>query len=127
MISKKEQYVNLSTQKKDGTFVNTPVWFAQDGETDNYYIYTLKKSGKVKRIRNFPNVKVATCNFSGKIRGEWVEATADLIDEVGKVRLAYSILRDKYGIIFRISDCFNNFFTFVLVDKKITLKSCLLF
>ena len=33
MISDKEKYVNLSTQKKDGSFINTPVWFAQEGDT----------------------------------------------------------------------------------------------
>ena len=42
MISNQEHYINLSTRKRDGGFVNTPVWFAQEGETDNYYVYSLK-------------------------------------------------------------------------------------
>jgi len=80
MISNQEHYINQSTRKRDGSIVNTPVWFAQEGETNNYYIYSLKKAGKVKRIRNFPDVKVAPCNFSGKLEGNWIDARADLID-----------------------------------------------
>ncbi|PPR79537.1 MAG: hypothetical protein CFH01_00368 [Alphaproteobacteria bacterium MarineAlpha2_Bin1] len=104
MISKNENYISLSTQKKDGTFINTPVWFAQEGNLNNYYVYTLKSSGKVKRIRNFTSVKIAPCNFSGKIRGCWENAKAELIVEEETINLAYSLLRSKYGIIFKIGD-----------------------
>jgi hypothetical protein len=31
MISNQEKYINLSTRKRDGSFVATPVWFAQEG------------------------------------------------------------------------------------------------
>ena len=101
-IRNQEHYINLSTRKRDGSFVNTPVWFGQEGETNNYYVYTLKKTGKVKRIRNFPDVKVATCNFSGKLKGDWIDARVDLIDESGNIKIASSLLRDKYGIRIRI-------------------------
>ena len=107
IISNQEHYINLSTRKRDGSFVNTPVWFAQEGETNNYYVYTLKKTGKVKRIRNFPDVKVATCNFSGKLKGDWIDARVNLIDESANIKIAYSLLRDKYGIRIRIVDFFS--------------------
>ena len=107
MISNREHYINLSTRKRDGSFVNTPVWFAQEGETNNYYVYSLDNSGKVKRIRNFPDVKVATCNFSGKLKGNWVDAKADLVDEPENIKTAYECLRMKYGIRFRVGDFFS--------------------
>ena len=107
MISDQDHYIYLSTQKRDGSFVNTPVWFAQEREADNYYVYSLRKAGKVKRIRNFPDVRVATCNFSGKLKGDWIDARADLIDESENVKIAYSLLRGKYGIRFRIGDFFS--------------------
>ena len=107
MISNREHYINLSTRKRDGSFVNTPVWFAQEGETNNYYVYSLDNSGKVKRIRNFPDVKVATCNFSGKLKGNWVDANADLVDESENIKTAYECLRQKYGIRFRVGDFFS--------------------
>ena len=83
------------------------MWFAQEGETDNYYVYSLRKAGKVKRIRNFPDVRVATCNFSGKLKGDWIDARADLIDESENIKFAYSLLRGKYGIRFRIGNFFS--------------------
>ena len=107
MISNREHYINLSTRKRDGSFVNTPVWFAQEGETNNYYVYSLNNSGKVKRIRNFPEVKVATCNFSGKRKSDWIDAKADLVDEPENIMVAYSCLRKKYGIRFRVGDVFS--------------------
>ena len=107
MISNRENYINLSTRRRDGSFVNTPVWFAQEGETNNYYVYSLDNSGKVKRIRNFPDVKVATCNFSGKLKGNWVDANANLVDKPENIKTAYTCLRKKYGIKFRIGDFFS--------------------
>ena len=107
MISNEENYINLSTRKRDGSSVNTPVWFAQEGETNNYYVYSLDNSGKVKRIRNFPEVKVATCKFSGKRKSDWIDAKADLVDEPENIMVAYSCLRKKYGIRFRVGDFFS--------------------
>ena len=107
MISNIEKYINLSTKKRDGTYINTPVWFAKEGETNNYYIYTLIKAGKVKRIRNFKDVKVATCKFNGKLKGNWIDATANLINDPEKIKLAYSLLKIKYGIIFKMGNFFS--------------------
>ena len=107
MISNQETYINLSTRKRDGSFVDTPVWFAQEGDTNNYYVFSLKNVGKIKRIRNFPEVKVGICTFSGKPKGGWAYAMADLVDEPETTKGAYSILRKKYGIRFRIGDFFS--------------------
>ncbi len=125
MISKKENYINLATLKRDGTYINTPVWFAQEGESNNYYVYTLKKSGKVKRIRNFSDIKIAVCNFSGKLKGDWINASADLIEDTSLINHAYYLLRGKYGILFRISDFFSlivgNYYRRQII--KISIKS----
>ena len=64
-ISSQERYINLSTRKRDGSYVNTPVWFAQEGDTNKYYVYSLRNVGKVKRIKNFPEVKVGICTYRG--------------------------------------------------------------
>ena len=47
MISNQEQYISLSTRKRDGSFVDTPVWFAQEGETNNYYTVDDSPKGPV--------------------------------------------------------------------------------
>ena len=107
MISNQEKYINLGTQKRDGSFVNTPVWFAQEGEKNNYFIFSNNIAGKIKRIRNFPLVKVSVCNYKGDSLGEWYPAKAELIDEPEKVNLAFSELRNKYGWQIRIGDFFS--------------------
>ena len=79
-ISDQNHYINLSTKKRDGSFVNTPVWFAQDGKSNSYFIFSLKNAGKVKRIRNFPDVKVVVCTYNGKVKGDWIKKDAIVID-----------------------------------------------
>ena len=108
MISNRATYISLSTRKRDGNFVDTPVWFAQgeDGaeEACNYYVFALKKSGKVKRIRNFPDVKIAPCDIRGKLKGDWIDARADLVNEAEGIKTGFAHLRKKYGPKFRIGD-----------------------
>jgi hypothetical protein len=62
-----QKYICLTTFRKTGVGVGTPVWFA---ESDNkLYVKTRIESGKSKRIRNNPNVRVAPCTIRGKIIG----------------------------------------------------------
>lgn len=107
LISNREKYVSLSTRKRDGSVVNTPVWFVFDDKTNSYYFYTQRNTGKVKRIMNFPQLQVVPCNAFGKLKGDWIDATADLINDSGRKKIAYSLLRKKYGIFFRIGDCLS--------------------
>ena len=79
------KYLNLETFKKNGEGVKTPVWFAADPSASldsndaKLYIYTIGVSGKVKRIRNNPRVRIAPCEMRGKVLGEWVEARAEIV------------------------------------------------
>ncbi len=110
MISNKEKYVNLSTQKKDSSFVNTPVWFAQNEDENDFYIFSAGEAGKVKRIRNFSSVKVAICDVRGKLKGEWVSAEAELINEEELIERAYKQLHKKYGLTIKVFDFFSKLF-----------------
>ena len=106
----KAKYFSLETFRKTGVGVRTPVWFARDpASSDNltrFYVYTLPDSGKVKRIRNNPKVRIAPCNMRGDVRGAWVDAKAHLCsgDEVEK---GQSLLKEKYGLAKRIGDFFS--------------------
>jgi hypothetical protein len=108
MISDKEKYINLSTQKKDSTLVSTPVWFAQDEDKNSFYVFSHGEAGKVKRIRNFSSVKVAICNFRGDLLGEWLSAEAKLLDkdQEESIKLGYRLLNKKYPSM-RILDFFS--------------------
>src|SRR6266436_6241403 len=79
------KYLNLETFKKSGEGVKTPVWFAAepsanlDSRGAKLYLYTIGVSGKVKRVRNNPRVKIAPCDMRGRVLGEWVEARAEIV------------------------------------------------
>jgi len=110
VISDNEKYVNLSTQKKDGSFVNTPVWFAQDKEKNNFYIFSAGEAGKVKRIKNFSSARVAICDVRGNLRGEWIPAQAELVNQEETKIKAYKQLHKKYGLTIKVFDFFSKLF-----------------
>jgi PPOX class probable F420-dependent enzyme len=79
------KYLNLETFRKSGEGVRTPVWFAAaapgagEGRAGTLYVYTIGNTGKVKRIRNNPRVRIAPCDMRGGLQGEWVEALAEIL------------------------------------------------
>jgi PPOX class probable F420-dependent enzyme len=88
------KYVLLTTFKRDGSAVATPVWaVAEDG---GLLVWTPRGSGKVKRIRNSGRVTVAPCTMRGRPTGVTVDATAMLLDAGGTLRAQDAIGR-KYG------------------------------
>jgi len=95
------KYTNLETFKKNGDGVKTPVWFAADPEASldssdaKLYVYTIGVSGKVKRIRNNPRVRIAPCDMRGNVLGEWMEARAEIVTGEEAVR-GTRLLNKKY-------------------------------
>src|SRR5581483_11573576 len=72
-----QSYISLVTFRKSGVGVPTPVWF---GEKDGkMYVMSRPDSGKVKRIRNNPQVKIAPSTIRGKVTGPEFNATAKLL------------------------------------------------
>lgn len=72
-----QKYISLKTFRKNGDGIATPVWF---GEEDNkLYVMTVSNMGKIKRIRNNPQVRVAPCTMRGKITGAEFVATARIM------------------------------------------------
>ncbi|MEU2548303.1 PPOX class F420-dependent oxidoreductase [Streptomyces roseolus] len=59
------RYLSLTTYRKDGTGVATPVWYAVDEE--RVYVWTRADSWKVKRLRKDPRVELAVCDLRGTI------------------------------------------------------------
>jgi hypothetical protein len=93
------RYVRLSTFRKTGKAVPTPVWFARIGA--NLYVVTGRNTGKAKRIRNNPDVALAPSDFRGRPKGRDVRAVARLTDE-RKGGPADRALRGKYGWQYRV-------------------------
>ncbi|WP_460589779.1 PPOX class F420-dependent oxidoreductase [Haliea atlantica] len=89
------QYISLATRRRNGKFVPTPVWFAPQGGA--YYVFSSGDAGKVKRLRNFSDARIAPCTVTGKLTDGWVEAKAQLIEDPAEIRSALEALQHKYG------------------------------
>jgi hypothetical protein len=87
--------VCLTTFRKSGEAVPTPVWFAESG--GKLYVYTARSSGKVKRIRNNSSVTVAPCKFNGTVLGPAVEARVRILPPEEQAA-ANRLLNRKYGL-----------------------------
>ena len=72
-----QKYICLTTFRKSGAGVSTPVWFGEDA--GKVYVMTRSDSGKYKRLRNNPQVQIAACTMRGKIKGPQFPATARIL------------------------------------------------
>ena len=93
------KYLLVTTYRKDGRTVPTPVWTARDG--DALVVWTVADSGKVKRIRNRGDVLVAPCDARGNRRGDDVPAHAEIVDAEPAARYR-ELIRRKYGVVGRL-------------------------
>jgi len=90
-----QRYISLSTFRKNGVAVRTPVWFAE--ENGKLYVMTNSKLGKYKRIRNNPAVKIASCTIRGKVTGPEFSATARIM-RAEEFAAARQGIRAKYWL-----------------------------
>jgi len=90
-----EKVISLETYRRNGQPVRTPVWFLQ--EEGVLYVHTDDSTGKVKRIRRNPKVRVAPSHFRGKPKADYIEARAELETSPGTVEEYRSQIYKKYG------------------------------
>ena len=91
----RERYVSLATFRRDGAEVRTPIWFAMIDE--RLVMVTGGDSGKVKRLRNNPRVRIAPCDARGGVHGPWREGAVRIVTEPREIAEAHAMLRAKYG------------------------------
>ena len=91
----RSHYVSLTTYRKDGTPVATPVWHVVHDE--DLFILSETDTWKIKRIRRNSHVMVTACNIRGKVApgAPSAEGTARLVDEAGTQAVRALIAR-KY-------------------------------
>ncbi|WP_414166506.1 PPOX class F420-dependent oxidoreductase [Streptoverticillium reticulum] len=75
----KQRVVLLTTYKRDGTPVGTPVNIAVDG--DHAYIRTFGAAWKAKRMRNNPEVEIRPSTMRGAPTGPPLSARARLVEQ----------------------------------------------
>lgn len=98
-------YISFATRKRSGDWVATPVWFAPDG--DSYYVFSAGGAGKVKRLRNFSEARIASCTVSGTLTGDWHDTSAEVLDDPRDEETALEALRRKYGWQMYMADFFS--------------------
>ena len=94
-----QEVVLLQTRKRDGTWVDTPVNIAVQG--DRAYFRTPALASKNKRLRNFSDVRFAPCTWRGRRTGPTVEATARRLAGEEDAA-AKQLINRKYPVLQRI-------------------------
>ena len=89
-------YIAIESYRRNKAAVRTPVWIT--AEAEKLYSWTLANSGKVKRIRRESRVKLAKCDATGNIKGDWVAASARVLDCAEAVQRQAQRMREKYGL-----------------------------
>jgi PPOX class probable F420-dependent enzyme len=99
-----DHFVALTTFRKSGVPVSTPVWIARDG--DALLVTTPAGTGKVKRLRNNSRVEIRPCNRMGKVKDDAPVAigVATMDPELPRETKIFS---DKYKLEYRIFMAFE--------------------
>jgi len=90
-----QKYISIATFRKSGIAVHTPVWFGE--EDGKLYIMTRSISGKCKRIRSNPKVRVAPCTVRGAVIGPEFDAIARILPPEEQ-RHARATINRKYWL-----------------------------
>jgi uncharacterized protein len=93
----REHCIALTTFRKTGQRVVTPVWFAISLGT--IYVETHADAGKLKRLRHTARVTRAPCTYSGKVTGSVSEGHARILTESEERTAASAALAKKYGVM----------------------------
>lgn len=87
--------VSVTTFRRDGRAVPTPLWFVVDGA--ELYVLTSPDSGKIKRLRNSDRVAIAPCDHAGRIADDAPRAdgTARILDRADSSRV-HKLMSRRY-------------------------------
>lgn len=92
------RFVSLTTFKRSGEGVSTPMWIGRDGV--ELFVWTPADSWKVKRVQNDPRVLLAPSNRFGKVSDgvSAAQGTAQVVTDAVTVQRLEREIRRKYGL-----------------------------
>ena len=116
-----EQYLSLTTFRKSGERVSTPMWVVRDG--DALIMFTPEASGKVKLLRNSPRAELRPCNRMGRVKDgvEPVGGVAEVLTDKDSLERATEMIRRKYGLGYRVVMAIERLVKFG-PEKRVTLR-----
>src|SRR5919197_2252317 len=109
----KYKYINLQTYRKNGQPVGTPVWFMIDNNL--VYVVTSADTGKAKRLRNNPAVRILPSGYNGEPKGEWIDGKARFA-EGSEAERAIQLRKKKYGLQARLVGVFRGASTVIAIE-----------
>jgi PPOX class probable F420-dependent enzyme len=97
-----EQFISLTTFRRSGEAVSTPVWVAPDGSA--LLVTTQLGTGKIKRLRHTSRVEMRPCDRLGKVASGVppVAGVAEIREDVQSIRELNDAMATKYGLMFRL-------------------------
>lgn len=96
------EFIVLQTFRKSGEAVSTPVWVvANEG---SLYVLTQRTTGKAKRIRNNPKIKISVGDRRGMPKSDWLEGRARILETREDLQRGLALLEAKYGIPYKIAN-----------------------
>jgi PPOX class probable F420-dependent enzyme len=93
-----QRNVLLTTYRRDGRPVGTPVHIAVDGAGERAFVRTWDTAWKLKRLRRNPAVEVAPSTFRGTPTGPVLRAKARILDGE-EAAVAARALSRKYPVL----------------------------
>jgi PPOX class probable F420-dependent enzyme len=90
-----QQFIALTTYRKSGEPVATPVWFTRQGES--LFVYTSASSGKAKRLRKDPRVRLVASDARGTPCSESADGLASFPAEAEWPAIT-KLFKAKYGV-----------------------------
>lgn len=93
------RYLSVTSFKRDGTGVATPVWAVSEG--NRLFAFTDLHSAKVRRVRHDPHVLVAPCLPNGTVRGEPLAAHAEVLTAETDLERVQRLMLHRYRISYR--------------------------
>ena len=94
--------MSLTTFKRNGEGVSTPMWIGRDGV--DLFVWTPADSWKVKRVQNNSRVLLAPSSRFGKVRDgvSAIEGTAQVVADPGTLQRLAREIRRKYRLEYRL-------------------------
>lgn len=94
------RYLSVTSFRRDGTGVATPVWFVSDGS--RLFALTDLHSAKIRRLRHNPHVLVAPCRVDGKLRDKEMAARAEVLTAEADLERVRKLLLERYKVSYRV-------------------------
>lgn len=102
LVFQREPFMSLTTFRRNGEGVPTPVWVVRDGNV--LLVTTVDGTGKVKRLRRDDRVELVACSRSGRVAPGASRFTgrAEVLTEPADAQHVRDCLGPKYGLQFRL-------------------------